>query len=294
MKMSDLDQSVKQDVAEGEKKGLYYYVNKRKKAGTSRDASSPKAPTAQAWKDAAKTAKKEGVSEMRNRRDAYQRDYDSSQTGFGREHDHRGLGQELAHETNNIAIAINGKTWKVVPGKGYADSAEEWKYLRHMKDWAEKKSASSGKKWTVHLTGAEPTNEGIANAVMAKLPGFLNTIGKDSQTIAKIQDQINQRIASAGAGNPAVAHLNDAHNLLSQMYKNPTEEQAKAFYQAVQKANGAGIKETATAGATSAANVGVGAVYKNKPPKQPKNKDGTAKNALDMNANLLTGGSIKR
>jgi hypothetical protein len=78
-----------------------------------------------------------------------------------------------------------------------------------MKDWAEKKSASSGKKWTVHLTGAPVT-------------------------------------------------------------------------------------ESATAGATSAANVGVGAVYKNKPPKQPKNKDGTAKNALDMNANLLTGGSVKR
>jgi hypothetical protein len=53
----------KQGVSEAEKKGLYYYVNKRKKAGTSRDASSPKAPTAQAWKDAAKTAKKEGVAE---------------------------------------------------------------------------------------------------------------------------------------------------------------------------------------------------------------------------------------
>ena len=52
-----------QGVAEAEKKGLYYYVNKRKKAGTSRDASSPKAPTAQAWKDAAKTAKKEDVAE---------------------------------------------------------------------------------------------------------------------------------------------------------------------------------------------------------------------------------------
>jgi hypothetical protein len=48
-------------VAEGEKKGLYYYVNKRKKAGTSRDASHPKAPSAQAWKDAAKTAKSEGA-----------------------------------------------------------------------------------------------------------------------------------------------------------------------------------------------------------------------------------------
>ena len=48
---------------EEEKKGLYYNVNKRKAAGTSRDADSPKAPTAQAWRDAAKTAKKESVAE---------------------------------------------------------------------------------------------------------------------------------------------------------------------------------------------------------------------------------------
>lgn len=54
------------------------------------------------------------------------------------------------------------------------------------------------------------------------------------------------------------------------------------------------IKEDPTPGATCDANVNVGAVYKNKPPKQPKNKDGTAKNALDMKVNLLTGGSIKR
>ena len=50
-----------EDVEEAAKKGLYYYVNKRKKAGTSRPASSPKAPSAQAWKDAAKTAKKESA-----------------------------------------------------------------------------------------------------------------------------------------------------------------------------------------------------------------------------------------
>lgn len=55
------------------------------------------------------------------------------------------------------------------------------------------------------------------------------------------------------------------------------------------------IFETATAGATSAGNVTVGAVYKNKAGKTPKNKNGTAKNALDLKgANLLTGGSIKR
>lgn len=49
--------------------------------------------------------------------------------------------------------------------------------------------------------------------------------------------------------------------------------------------------ESATAGATSAANVAVGAIYKNKKPKMQK--PGT--NALDMKGgNLMTGGSIKR
>jgi 4a-hydroxytetrahydrobiopterin dehydratase len=42
---------------EAAKKGLYYNVNKRKKAGTSRKQGAPGSPTAQAWKDAAKTAK---------------------------------------------------------------------------------------------------------------------------------------------------------------------------------------------------------------------------------------------
>jgi hypothetical protein len=67
------------------------------------------------------------------------------------------LQHELGHETNNIAIAINGRTWKVIRGKGTADSREEKEYLNNMKKWAEKKSASSGKTWTVHITGAEPT-----------------------------------------------------------------------------------------------------------------------------------------
>jgi len=52
--------------------------------------------------------------------------------------------------------------------------------------------------------------------------------------------------------------------------------------------------ETATPGGTSAGMVSVGPVYKNKAGKTPKNKDGTAKNALDMKANLLTGGSIAK
>jgi hypothetical protein len=67
------------------------------------------------------------------------------------------LQHELGHERNNIAVSINGKLWKVFAGKGTADSFEERQYLNHMRTWAEKKSASSGKKWTVHLTGADPT-----------------------------------------------------------------------------------------------------------------------------------------
>ena len=46
-----------------EKKGLYYYVNKRKKAGTSRSKNHPDAPSEKDWKNAAKTAKEsvEGI-----------------------------------------------------------------------------------------------------------------------------------------------------------------------------------------------------------------------------------------
>jgi len=55
------------------------------------------------------------------------------------------------------------------------------------------------------------------------------------------------------------------------------------------------ITEDPSASTTNAGNVTIGAIYKNKAGKTPKNKDGTAKNALDMKGvGLLTGGSIKR
>jgi len=63
----------------------------------------------------------------------------------------------LEDERNNIAVYINKKLWKVFAGKGRADSFEERQHLNNMKDWADKKSAATGKKWEVSLTGAEPT-----------------------------------------------------------------------------------------------------------------------------------------
>ena len=78
--------------------------------------------------------------------------------------DHRGLRQELAHEKNNLAVYINGKLWKVWAGKGYADSREERAYLNSMQAWADRKSAATGKKWTVGLTGAD-VSEAVSAAV---------------------------------------------------------------------------------------------------------------------------------
>jgi hypothetical protein len=55
------------------------------------------------------------------------------------------------------------------------------------------------------------------------------------------------------------------------------------------------LSETATAGATTAAAVSVGPIYKNKKAKQIKKADGTSVNALDLpGGNLLTGMTIAK
>ena len=59
---------------------------------------------------------------------------------------------------NNFAVYINGKKWKVFAGRGtYADDHRERQHYRQLQDWAAKKSAATGKKWSVHVTGEPPT-----------------------------------------------------------------------------------------------------------------------------------------
>ena len=59
---------------------------------------------------------------------------------------------------NNFAVYINGKKWKVFRGRGYyADDERERTHYYQLQDWARKKSAATGKKWTVHVTGEAPT-----------------------------------------------------------------------------------------------------------------------------------------
>jgi hypothetical protein len=59
---------------------------------------------------------------------------------------------------NNFAVYINGKKWKVFKGRGqFADDYKEVQHYRQLQTWAQQKSAATGKKWTVSITGEEPT-----------------------------------------------------------------------------------------------------------------------------------------
>jgi hypothetical protein len=59
---------------------------------------------------------------------------------------------------NNFAVYINGKKWKVFQGRGqYADDQREKAHYQQLKAWAANKSATTGKKWEVAITGEAPT-----------------------------------------------------------------------------------------------------------------------------------------
>ncbi len=59
---------------------------------------------------------------------------------------------------NNFAVYINGKKWKVFKGRGqFADDYKERDHYRQLQSWAQAKSAATGKKWEVYITGEAPT-----------------------------------------------------------------------------------------------------------------------------------------
>ncbi len=63
---------------------------------------------------------------------------------------------------NNFAVYINGKKWKVFKGHGhFAGDFREIQQHRKLQNWAQAKSASTGKEWKVYVTG-EPVSEGVA------------------------------------------------------------------------------------------------------------------------------------
>jgi hypothetical protein len=98
----------------------------------------------------------QGVAEGRfGGRDAYERDYDSSVDMGGR---NKEWDEGNTEPPNNFAIYINGKKWKVFPGEGtYAEDFREQRQHQRLKELCAKKTATTGKKWSVSPTGEAPT-----------------------------------------------------------------------------------------------------------------------------------------
>jgi len=95
--------------------------------------------------------------------------YALASAGFGSDEDYESIEMERVRDPedwdegnteppNNFAVSINGKQWKVFKGRGqYADDDREKQHYQQLKDWAAKKSAATGKKWEVSITGENPT-----------------------------------------------------------------------------------------------------------------------------------------
>lgn len=86
------------------------------------------------------------------------RDYDDNRTGFGdqgrREFKRREMEHELGHETNNYAVAIDGRTWKVFATKSHAEAVA-------------RSLQNKGKKASVHETGSPVSESATAGATSA-------------------------------------------------------------------------------------------------------------------------------
>ena len=100
------------------------------------------------------------LGENWNRGDSYSRDQRNAEYGmrgeFKRDFKRQEMEHELGHETNNYAVSINGKTWKVFGTRSHAEAVAR---KIQMKD--------PSKKVGVHETGAEISEEATAGGTSA-------------------------------------------------------------------------------------------------------------------------------
>jgi hypothetical protein len=138
---------------------------------------------------------------------------------------------------NNFAIYINGKKWKVFKGRGqYADDYREQTQHQQLKDLCAKKSAATGKKWSVSITG-EPATESIEqnNESIEQTGDDMRNLreGEIQQASAIVTaktmvDRVGRWIEElSGMENETLLQLGDS--IRDEM----GQEQAKAFIEAV-------------------------------------------------------------
>ena len=162
-------------------------------------------------------------------RDAYQRDYDSSVNGMGRRERENDEGN--TEPPNNFAVSINGKLWKVFKGRGqYADDSAERKHYYQLKDWAAKKSESTGKKWEVNVTGA-PATESIQRTQGESMSNLREGEVQQASAIVTAKtmvDRVSRWIEElSGMENDTLLQLGDS--IRDEM----SQEQAKTFISSV-------------------------------------------------------------
>jgi hypothetical protein len=117
--------------------------------------------------------------------------YALASAGFGSDEDYESIEMERVRDPedwdegnteppNNFAVSINGKQWKVFKGRGrYAEDQREQAHYQQLKDWAAKKSADTGKKWTVSITGENPTESIQTELSKNTLKSYQDKAGKD-------------------------------------------------------------------------------------------------------------------
>jgi hypothetical protein len=117
--------------------------------------------------------------------------YALASAGFGSDEDYESIEMERVRDPadwdegnteppNNFAVSINGKKWKVFKGRGkYADDRREQAHYEQLKDWARKKSESTGKNWTVSITGENPTESIQTELSKNTLKSYQDKAGKE-------------------------------------------------------------------------------------------------------------------
>ena len=158
-------------------------------------------------------------------RDAYQRDYDSSVSGMGRrERDPADWDEGNTEPPNNFAVSINGKKWKVFKGRGkYAEDQREQAHYQQLKDWARKKSESTGKNWTVSITGENPTESINQQEDMNTTEAYINNSRDAINVLADIRKQ--SKMAERGQGDPVRPNqlVNDLYDVMQWIEANMKE-----------------------------------------------------------------------
>jgi hypothetical protein len=181
--------------------------------------------------------------------------YALASAGFGSDEDYESVEMERVRDPedwdegnteppNNFAVSINGKQWKVFKGRGqYADDDREKQHYQQLKDWAAKKSESTGKKWEVNVTGA-PATESIQRTQGESMSNLREGEVQQASAIVTAKtmvDRVSRWIEElSGMENDTLLQLGDS--IRDEM----SAEQAKTFISSVAPAIQAALENLKT------------------------------------------------